>query len=154
MRLAVGFDSVAAWVLLAAAFVTAQLEGCGPAQPPTGTVSGSLHEVDYGLVELDQGGAAVAVASFKRGGFIALYPGDEFRYRAIGSEPLPPFELKLGADTIVLDQSAGTVTVGAGDGRPQQAVMRALGARVSLPGGAPPRVAVKVEVYSRRNGGR
>lgn len=139
---------------IAAALVVARL-GTGEApQPPLAAGSGPVHEVDYGLVELDHGGAAVAVASFKHGGAMTLLPGDEFRYRAVGREPLPPLELRLGTKTVMLELPAGTVTVGASDSHPQQAVLRALGARVSLPGGAPPRVSVKVEVYGRRGSGQ
>ncbi len=117
----------------------------GPAAPASagGGVPG---EVDFGFVELDHGGRAVSVASYKHGGPMLLHPGEVLHYQAIGDAPLPPLELHLAGRIVDLPGSSGQINVDGAAGQALPVLMRAKGDRESLPGGAPPRVSVKVQV--------
>lgn len=130
--------------------------GTGAAAASTaGTASTAEREVDFGFVELDHGGRAVAVASYKHGGAMQLRAGDVLHFQAIGDPPLPALELHLAGRILLLPGSSGQLRVEAEPGPALPALMRAQGDRVSLPGGAPPRVSVKVQVTGPpRVGGR
>lgn len=141
---------MAAAVLIALGLVGI-MAGSGLGGPAGPGVSGSARsgapgEVDFGFVEIDHGGRVVAIASYKHGGPMVLHAGEVLHYHAIGDPPLPPLELHLGGRIIDLAESSGQVSIDAAADAPQPAKMRAKGDRVSLPGGAPPRVSVKVQV--------
>lgn len=117
----------------------------GTAAPGNATGNAS-REVDFGFVELDHGGRAVAVASYKLGGSMVLRAGEVLHYQAIGDAPLPALELHLAGRIVTLPGPAGQLSIDGAAGQALPAVMRAQGDRISLPGGAPPRVSVKVQV--------
>lgn len=105
-------------------------------------------EVDFGLVELDRE-TPMPIISYKNGGNLILFAGDELRFQIIGEAPLPDIELRAGSEPQAFPVgSEGTLIVIGPTGKPLPASMVAKGTRVSLPGGAPPRVSVKVQVYS------
>lgn len=135
-------------VLLAVAgwLIQSRLTGSPPAQ--AGAASGTSPEVDYGFVELDHGGVPVAVASYKHGGAMQVRTGQTLRYEVIGEAPLPPIELHLAGAVTPLPGAAGQVRIHGPQGQKLPAVMRATGDRLSLPGGAPPRVSVKVQILA------
>lgn len=117
--------------------------GAGDAvQSETGNI---VREVDFGFVEL-QPGQPVAVPSFKYGRAMVLYSGDDFLYQAHFDGPIPPLELRVGDDVQSLSGPAGKIKIVGPLNQPLPAVLLARGARVSLPGAAPPRVSVKVQV--------
>lgn len=117
----------------------------GPTAPaPAG--GGAPGEVDFGFVELDHGGRAVAIASYKHGGSMMVHAGEVMHYQAIGDPPLPPLELHLAGRIVDLPGANGQISITGAAGQPQPAMMLAKGDRLSLPGGAPPRVSVKVQV--------
>ena len=120
--------------------------GKGAGTAPASVGGGVVREVDFGFVELDHGGRAVAVASYKHGGSMLLHAGEVLHYQAIGDPPLPALELHLPGRTVALPGSTGQIGIEGAAGQALPAVMRAQGDRVSLPGGAPPRVSVKVQV--------
>ena len=147
--------ATAGWMLPAlllcvgiAAIVTSlRLTSAGPASTPAAGDQGSaVREVDFGFVELDHGGRAVSVASYKHGGSMLLRAGEVLHFQAIGDLPLPTLELHLAGKVITLPGANGQIMVETQAGAAVPAVMRAQGDRVSLPGGAPPRVSVKVQV--------
>ena len=105
-------------------------------------------EVDYGFVELDPGGAPMPVASYKRGGAMGVRAGQTLQYQLVGDKPLPEVELLLAGAVTTLQGSAGQVLIAGPAGQVLPALMRATGDRLSLPGGAPPRVSVKVQVWA------
>lgn len=102
-------------------------------------------EVDFGFVELEFGQPA-AVPSYKYGRPMVLYSGDDFEFQAHFNGPVPPLELRVGDDVQLLPGSAGKVTIAGPVNQPLPAALLARGSRLSLPGGAPPRVSVKVQV--------
>jgi hypothetical protein len=102
-------------------------------------------EVDFGFVELDLG-QATAIPSYKYGRPMVLYSGDDLEFQAHFDGPVPPLELRTGDDVQLLPGSAGKVKIVGPLNQPLPAVLLARGSRVSLPGGAPPRVTVKVQV--------
>ena len=105
-------------------------------------------EVDFGLVELDRE-TSMPIISYKKGGNLILFAGDELRFQISGEAPLPEIELRAGSDPQALPGGAeGTLIVVGPSGQALPASMAAKGNRVSLPGGAPPRVSVKVQVFS------
>ena len=105
-------------------------------------------EVDFGLVELDPE-TSMPIISYKKGGNLILFAGDELRFQISGEAPLPEIELRAGSDPQALPGGAeGTLIVVGPSGQALPASMAAKGNRVSLPGGAPPRVSVKVQVFS------
>ena len=105
-------------------------------------------EVDFGLVELEPE-KPMPIISYKKGGNLILFAGDELRFQISGEAPLPDIELRAGSDPQALPGGAeGTLIVVGPSGKALLASMSAKGNRVSLPGGAPPRVSVKVQVYS------
>ena len=120
--------------------------GDGSGAAAASASSGVEREVDFGFVELDHGGTAVAVASYKLGGAMMLRAGEVLHFQAIGDPPLPALELQLAGRIIVLPGASGQLKIEAVPGLAVPAVMRAQGDRLSLPGGAPPRVSVKVQV--------
>ena len=75
-----------------------------------------------------------------------LRAGEVLHFQAIGDPPLPALELQLAGRIIVLPGASGQLKIEAVPGLAVPAVMRAQGDRLSLPGGAPPRVSVKVQV--------
>jgi hypothetical protein len=107
--------------------------------------AGGIREVDFGFVELHPGQPA-AVLSYKHGRPMVLYDGEEFHYQAHFDGPIPPLELRVGEEMQLLPGPAGKLTVAGPSNQPLPAVLVARGSRVSLPGGAPPRVSVKVQV--------
>lgn len=135
---------VAAWSL-SPAWLT------GPSHAPhvsaNPLAAGQPREVDFGFVELEPA-RPTPIASFKKGGGMLLHPGDELRYEVLGDPPLPEIELRIGDMSQVLPGPTGTVTVEGPVSSALQATLASKGARHSLPGGAPPRVSVKVQVYS------
>lgn len=146
--------AAAGWAVVALAMslgLTVALAGCDGRGPGAGTEAASAaggleREVDFGFVELDHGGRAVAVASYKLGGAMMLRAGEVLHFQAIGDPPLPALELHLAGRIIVLPGASGQFKIEAGPGSAVPALMRAQGDRLSLPGGAPPRVSVKVQV--------
>ena len=134
-------------VLGLVAIVVGMGQGRTGARTAPGSASGgALREVDFGFVELDHGGRAVAVASYKHGGSMMLRAGEVLNYQAIGDPPLPALELQLAGRTVLLQSPTGQLVIDGPAGQALPAVMRAQGDRISLPGGAPPRVSVKVQV--------
>lgn len=131
---------------LAGIVAGSSLGGLAGPTAPASAGGGVPGEVDFGFVELDHGGRAVAVASYKHGGSMLLYAGDVLHYQAIGDPPLPPLELHLVGRIVDLPGSSGQISIDGAAGQALPAVMRARGDRESLPGGAPPRVSVKVQV--------
>ena len=111
-----------------------------------GAASTGPREVDYGLVELIQGLPA-PVTSYKHGGNMVLYAGEELRFQVNGNAPLPAIELRAGAGKQMLPGADGAVQVAGPANQALPALMVAQGSRVSLPGNAPPRVSVKVQVF-------
>jgi hypothetical protein len=103
-------------------------------------------EVDFGFVELDLG-QPTAIPSYKYGRPMALYSGDDFEFQAHFAGTVPSLELRIGDDVQLLPGSAGKVKIVGPLNQPLPAVLLARGSRVSLPGGAPPRVSVKVQVF-------
>ena len=150
--LAAGDAAGMGWLLpalLLMAGVAGMVAGLRQPQPgsPSAAAAGSAaREVDFGFVELDHGGRPVAVASYKHGGAMQLRAGEVLHFQAIGDPPLPALELHLAARVILLPGASGQFSVDAVPGSAVAALMRAQGDRVSLPGGAPPRVSVKVQV--------
>lgn len=103
-------------------------------------------EVDFGFVELHPGHPA-AVPSYKHGKAMVLYNGEDFEFHALSDSPIPPLELRVGNDVQLLPGTMGKVKIVGPSNRPLPAVLLARGSRVSLPGGAPPRISVKVRVF-------
>lgn len=121
-------------------------DGTSTATAPAGTANGGQREVDFGLVELNPG-QPTPITSYKNGGNMVLYAGEELRFQVIGDAPLPPIELRAGGGVQALPGMGGKVQVAGPANQPLPAAMVAQGSRLSLPGGAPPRVSVKVQVY-------
>lgn len=123
------------------------LRGAGAstaAQP--GVATGAPREVDFGLVELNPG-LPTPITSYKNGGNMVLFAGDELHFEVQGESPPPGIELRVGAGTQTLLGGKGKTLIAGPAGQPQPALMLARGGRVSLPGNAPPRIAVKVQVF-------
>lgn len=113
-------------------------------RPATAT---TVKELDFGLVELEPE-TPTPIISYKNGGNMILFAGDELRFQISGEAPLPEIELRAGSNTQTLPGGVeGTLIVVGPSGKTLLASMSAKGNRVSLPGGAPPRVSVKVQVY-------
>jgi len=139
--------SVVIAAVLALKFVPSGSSTAGPPAPAQAVDSkGQMREVDFGFVELDPA-RPVGIASYKNGGNMVLYAGDEFRYQVLGDAPLPQIELRIGDSVQILPGAEGAVELGGPANVPLQAKLVAQGSRHSLPGGAPPRVSVKVQVY-------
>ena len=153
---AAAWPAGAGWAAVALALAVAlglagTLAGCdgrgaGAGAAAASAAGGLEREVDFGFVELDHGGRAVAVASYKHGGAMMLRAGEVLHFQAIGDPPLPALELHLAGRIILLPGASGQLKIEAGPGSALPAVMRAQGDRLSLPGGAPPRVSVKVQI--------
>ena len=103
-------------------------------------------EVDFGFVELDPG-QPVAIPSYKSGKAMMLYSGDELEFRAFSDGPIALLELRVGEEVQLLPGATGKVEIVGPLNQPLPAVLLARGSRVSLPGGAPPRISVKVHVF-------
>lgn len=132
---------------IAAIVISLRQTSAGPASTAAAGAEGSaVREVDFGFVELDHGGRAVSVASYKHGGSMLLRAGEVLHFQAIGDPPLPALELHLAGKVITLPGANGQIKIETQAGAGVAAVLRAQGERVSLPGGAPPRVSVKVQV--------
>jgi len=112
-------------------------------QQPTADVG---REVDFGFAELNPA-TPTSIASYKNGGNVVLYAGEELRYEVLGDHPLPPIELRVGDTVQTLSAADGKLPIAGPPGQAQPALLAAQGARYSLPGGSPPRVSVKVQVY-------
>ncbi len=115
----------------------------------TGVTAGQTdgpREVDFGFVELNPT-QPTPITSYKNGGTMVLYAGEELRFQVIGDAPLPPIELRAGEGVQALPGTDGKVQVAGPANRPLPAALFAQGPRVSLPGGAPPRISVKVQVH-------
>lgn len=144
-----GWQLPALLLILGLAGIVAGLRQPSPSAPSTSAAAGTdnaVREVDFGFVELDHGGRAVAVASYKHGGSMMLRAGEVLHFQAIGDPPLPALELHLAGRVLSLPGTSGQLSIAGAAGQPLPAMMRAQGDRVSLPGGAPPRVSVKVQV--------
>ena len=117
--------------------------------PPAGAARSEaatlIREVDFGFVELHPGKPGV-VQSYKHAKPMFVYGGEEFEFRALSDYPIPPLELRAGDQVQPLPGTAGKVTIAGPRGQPVPVTLLAQGERVSLPGGAPPRVSVKVQV--------
>lgn len=109
-------------------------------------LDGTLSEVDFGLVELIPG-LPVPITSYKHGGPMVLYPGEELRYQVLGDTAETKIELRVGDGATPLPDTDGKVPVAGLGKRPLPAMMVLRSTRLSLPGSAPPRVSVKVQVF-------
>ena len=151
MNIALRRATALAFGLLVAAAGTyvavSKLEVGGSTAPSSTGATQTPREVDFGLAELDHGGVAVRIPSYKNGGTMVLYAGDEFEYQAMGDGQIPTIELRVGKTSQHLPGASGRVRITGPVGMPQPVELHALGSRVSLPGGAPPRISVKVQVY-------
>jgi hypothetical protein len=107
--------------------------------------SSVIREVDFGFVELHPGKPGV-VQSYKHAKPMVVYGGEEVEFRALSDYPIPPLELRAGDQVQPLSGTAGKVTIVGPRGQPVPVSLLAQGERVSFPGGAPPRVSVKVQV--------
>ena len=119
----------------------------------SGAASSASPEIDYGFVELDHGSMPVAVTSYKYGGVMQVQAGQILQYQVVGDAPLPPLELHFAALVTPLPGSAGQIRIEGPAGKPLPAALRASGERLSLPGAAPPRISVKVQVVADRASG-
>ena len=108
--------------------------------------SGVPGEVDFGFVELDPG-QATPIPSYRHGGNMVLYAGEELRFQTLADSKTPTVELRAGKNVQLLRGSEGKLKVAGPPNQAMSAVMFAEGSRVSLPGGAPPRLSVKVQVF-------
>lgn len=146
------FGLAVAAVVAAAAYVMQAGPGAGrsttPATPAMRAGAGHpLQEVDFGFADLDPGGQAVPIPSYKNGGSMVLRPGDELHYQAMGDGPIPTLELRVGDAVELLTAPSGTVVVAVPADRALVATLRAQGSRLSLPGNSPPRISVKAQVF-------
>lgn len=110
------------------------------------TNSGVLSEVDFGFVELNPG-QPMPISSYKHGGNMVLYAGEELRFQSLADGEIPVIELRVGDSVQLLSGSEGKLKIVGPMNQPLTAVLLAKGSRVSLPGGAPPRLAVKLQVF-------
>lgn len=108
--------------------------------------SGMLGEVDYGFVELNPG-QAMPIPSYRHGGNMVLYAGEEFRFQVLADSEIPAIELRVGDSMQLLSASEGKLKIAGSANQPLPAMLFASGSRISLPGGAPPRLSIKVQVY-------
>ena len=109
-------------------------------------IDGTLSEVDFGFVELNPG-LAVPITSYKHGGPMVLYPGEELRYQVLGDTAATIIELRVGGAATPLLDTDGKVPVAGLGKQPLPVTMVLQTTRLSLPGGAPARVSVKVQVF-------
>jgi hypothetical protein len=112
---------------------------------PVGT-GVQLRELDFGFVELNPN-LPTPITSYKHGGNMVLYAGEELRFQVLGDAPHPRIELHVGTQVQPMDGASGSLRVQLDAVGPVPARMLAQGSRHSLPGGAPPRVSVKVQVH-------
>ena len=153
------FKMAHAWVLagllvaggVALKFWLSPIAGAGRSDAALAKASTGLHEVDFGLVELTPS-QSTPVTSYKNGGNMVLYAGEELRFEVLGGEglaeaSLPTIELRTGSAAQLLPGTSGTLRVEGLAGQAMPATMMSQGSRHSLPGGPPPRVSVKVQVY-------
>lgn len=151
VRLTLSHGFVLGLLVLAAGVYLKSLEIRDPASAPAGDAvkneaKNALREVDFGFVELAPG-HPVAVPSYKHGKAMVLYSGEDFEFHALSDGPVPPLELRVGGDVQLLPGSTGKIKIVGPSNQPLPAVLLARGSRVSLPGGAPPRISVKVQVF-------
>ena len=102
-------------------------------------------EVDFGFVELKPG-LPTPITSYKFGGNMVLYAGEVVSYQVVGPAPLPAIDLRIGQDVHTLSGADGKLLVAGPANQALPAAVVAQNLRHSLPGGAPPRVSVKVQV--------
>ena len=140
----------------AVVLIAAGLSGwfLGPFPAATGTQAtqpggpkAALGEVDFGMAELDPGGRLVPIPSYKRGGTMVVFAGDELQFEALGDAPLPTLVLHAGTAVQELAGATGRVTIAGPARQALPAALLAQGTRTSLPGGAPARISVKVQVF-------
>jgi hypothetical protein len=142
----VAVGAIAAGILLRSAELNATPQTTvEPARSEPAPVVG---EVDFGFVELHPGKPG-AVQSYKYAKPMVVYGGEQFEFRALSDYPIPPLELRAGGHIQPLPGIAGKVTIAGPPGQPLPVTLIAQGERVSLPGGAPPRVSVKVQVVGQ-----
>jgi hypothetical protein len=103
-------------------------------------------EVDFGLAELLPGRQA-AVVSYKQGGNMVLYAGEEFQFQIVGNDAVEGIELRVGNAKHILTGKEGKIKIAGPANQPQPATMIEQGSRLQLPGSAPTRISVKVQVY-------
>jgi hypothetical protein len=137
--------------LILAALAIAVGVGCGPSDRGDATKGQSKatdgpREVDFGFVELNPE-QPTPITSYKNGGNMVVYAGEELRFQVVGDAPLPPIELRTGDSAQLLPGTEGKVQIAGPAGKPLPAVVVDKGSRLSLPGGAPPKISVKVQVY-------
>ncbi len=116
------------------------------AAPTPSTANAGPREVDFGFVELNPG-LPTPITSYKYGGHLVVYAGEELRFQVVGAAPLPPVELQVGEGRHTLPGTDGMLMVAGPANQPLSTAMVMQGSRLSLPGGAPPRVSVKVQVH-------
>ena len=80
--------------LILAALAIAVGAGCGPSDSGGATKGQSKatdgpSEVDFGFVELNPE-QPTPITSYKNGGNMVVYAGEEFRFQVVGDAPLPP----------------------------------------------------------------
>lgn len=111
------------------------------------TSPGSSGEVDFGFVELEPG-MEIPIPSYKNGGEMVVYAGEDFAYQVVVDGEQPPIELHAGDHVQVLSGAEGKVKIDGPPNKPLPAVLiERDDGRESLPGSAPPRTSVKVQVY-------
>ena len=93
-------------------------------------------EVDFGFVELNPG-QATPIPSYRHGGNMVLYAGEELRFQTLADSKTPTVELRAGKDVQLLRGSEGKLKIAGPPNQALSAVMFAEGSRVSLPGGLP-----------------
>ena len=108
--------------------------------------NGVSGEVDFGFVEVNPG-LPTSIPSYKHGGNMVLYAGEELRFQTLADSKTPTVELRVGKDVQLLSGSEGKVKIIGPPNQALPAVMFAEGSRMSLPGGSPPRLSVKVQVF-------
>lgn len=115
-------------------------------QAAVAPAAAAVREIDFGFVELNPG-LAVPVTSYKHGGPMKLYPGEAIQYQVLGDIASAQIELHAGGQVLPLQGSEGRLQVPGPDHQALPAAMLLRSSRLSLPGGAPPRVSVKVQVF-------
>ena len=133
-------------IVMVGAFVMYRPTETGGATATQSKAGAGLAEVDFGFVELNPG-LATPITSYKFGGSMVLYAGEEVRYQVVGTNPLPSIELRVGDSVHALSGPDGAMRVAGPANRPLVAIMFTQAPRYSLPGGAPPRISVKVQVH-------
>ena len=137
---------LAVLVIAAGAYLTMSRTSTTAATVAASAAPDGQRELDFGLVELIPG-QPLPIPSYKNGGTMVLNAGEERRVQVMGDNPLPPIELRAGDAAQMLSGPDGKLQISGPAKQPLPALMMAQGTRHSLPGGAPPRIAVKVQVF-------